>query len=327
MQGEAQVDYRQTEVAPDVYRIDWSIGTKPMASYLLAGDGIILIDSGLPDTPEQVYLPALEAVGSQPEDVRLLIITHADADHIGGNHAVRARFPNVMIACHRRDVRWASDPDVLTTERYDGFTSYGLRYDKATFDTLTGWMGPAEPMDLLIQAGDQIRVAGDDWLEVHHVPGHTPGHLALHNPKRGYALIGDAVFGRSQLDTAGKWLAAPPYDDVPAYRATIDHIRGLQADLLLTCHYPVMRDEKAGAFLDASVAWTNDAASFVAALLQESAGPVILAAAIEQADPVLGPYQNPRELQWALRAHFEELVSIGTAQHVEHDGVIAWAGT
>ncbi|HEV2106833.1 MAG TPA: MBL fold metallo-hydrolase [Thermomicrobiales bacterium] len=319
------MENRLAEIAPDVYRIDWSIGTKPMASYLLAGDGVILIDSGLPDTPEQVYLPALKAIGCRPEDVRLLIITHADADHIGGNHAARGLFPHIMIACHRRDARWASDPDILTAERYDGFKPYGLRYDQGTFDTLTSWMGPAEPMDLLIQAGDRIRVAGDDWLEVHHVPGHTPGHLCLHNPVRGYALIGDAVFGRSQLDTAGNWLAPPPYDDVPAYRATIDHLRGLQADLLLTCHYPVMRDNEIGTFLDESVEWTNDAATFASRLLQESAEPVTLAAAFEQADPVLGPYQNPRELQWALRAHFAELVSIGTARHIEHDGVMAWA--
>lgn len=317
------MENRLTEVAPDVYRIDWSTGTKPMASYLLAGDGVMLIDSGLPDTPQRVYLPALEAVGSEPEDVRLLIITHADADHIGGNHAAHALFPGVMIACHRRDARWASDPDILTAERYDGFTPYGLRYDEATFDTLTGWMGPAEPMDVLIQAGDQIRIAGDDWLEVHHVPGHTPGHLALHNPARGYALIGDAVFGRSQLDTGGNWLAPPPYDDVPAYRATIDHLRSLQVDLLLTCHYPIMRDAAVNQFLDDSVEWSNDAASFVTALLQEAVAPVTLAEAIEQANPVLGPYQNPRELQWALRAHFEELAGSGVAHHVQHDGVTA----
>ncbi len=311
-----------TEVAPDVYRLDWAIGTKPMASYLLTGDGVILIDSGLPDTPEQVYLPALEAVGRQSEDVRLLIITHADADHIGGNHAARALFPNLMIACHRHDARWASNPDLLTAERYDGFGPYGLRYDRATFETLTGWMGPAEPMDLLIQAGDQVRLAGDDWLEVHHVPGHTPGHIALHNPARGYALIGDAVFGQSQLDTAGNWLAAPPYDDVPAYRATIDHLRSLPADLLLTCHYPIVRDEAAGRFLDDSVEWINDAAAFTAALLHESAEPVTLATAIDRANPVLGPYQNPRELQWALRAHFEELVSAGAARRSrQRDGL------
>lgn len=313
-----------TEVAPRIHRLEFAIGAKPMAMYLLNGDRVTLVDTGLPDTPETVYLPALESLGRTPEDVSLVVITHADADHIGGNAAVRRLFPNALLACHPLDKRWASDPAVITEERYDGFLEFGLRYDPEVFALLGSWMGLAEPMDLLLGAGSRIRLAGDDWLEVHHVPGHTPGHILLHNPAHRYALIGDAIFGQTQLDTAGGKAAAPPYTDVNAYRATIEKIRGLQADLLLTCHYPVMRGQEVTRFINDSVAWSERAEQAVRDLLNRADESVTLGDAIDRLDPVLGPFAAPRELQWALLAHLDHAVQQGEAQRTTIDEIVAW---
>ena len=312
------------EVAPGVHRLEFAVGTKPIAMYLLAGDGLILVDSGLPSTPEEVYLPAIRELGRRPEEVRLLVITHADADHIGGNAAVRRLFPNALLACHARDQRWASDPAVITAERYDGFVPFGLRYDQAVFDTLGSWMGPPEPMDLLLQGGERLRLTGDEWLTVLHVPSHTPGHICLHNPTRRYALIGDAVFGRAQLDTAGGKAAAPPYADVAAYRGTIQTLAALDLDLLLTCHYPVMRGAEVAAFLVDSLAWCDQAEEVTRRLLREADGPLLLEEAIARADPLLGPFADPGELRWALLAHLDDLVARGEAARAARDGVVGW---
>jgi glyoxylase-like metal-dependent hydrolase (beta-lactamase superfamily II) len=312
-----------TEVAPSVYRLEFAIGDKPMAMYALNGDRVTLIDTGLPDTPEKVYLPVLSALGRSPEDVGLVVITHADADHIGGNAAVRRLFPRALLACHPLDQRWASDPAMITAERYDGFLEFGLRYEPETFDVLGSWMGPAEPMDLLLAAGARIRI-NDDWLEVHHVPGHTPGHLCLHNPTHRYALIGDTIFGQSQLDTRGGKAAAPPYTDVNAYRRTIETIRSLNVDLLLTCHYPVMRGVEVRQFIDDSLIWSERAEEAVREMLSSSTDPITLGDAIDQLDPILGPFAAPRELQWAVLAHLDYAVQQGEAKRTTIDEIVAW---
>jgi glyoxylase-like metal-dependent hydrolase (beta-lactamase superfamily II) len=313
-----------TEVAPGLYRIAFAIDTKPMAMYILAGDRLTLIDTGLPDTPEQVYLPAIAAIGRDPAEVGLVVITHADADHIGGNHAVRTHFPNALIACHAHDQRWVSDPAMIMAERYDGFRNYGLRYDQAVFDMLASWMGPPEPVDLLLRGGERIRRAGDDWLTVLHVPGHTPGHICLSNPQHRYAIIGDAIFGRSQLDTAGGWSAPPPYTSVESYRTTIQTIAALDLDLLLTCHYPPMRGAEIARFIDASEQFIDLSTEVTQRLLREASGSLTLAAAIELADPVLGPFGFARDLQFALLAHLNHEVSQGRARRVESGGIVAW---
>ncbi len=320
----ANVDLIIEEVAPGLHRVPFAIGTKPMAMYVVAGDRLTLIDTGLPDTPETVYLPAIEAIGRSPSDVGLVVITHADADHIGGNHAVRSLFPSALIACHHLDQRWVSDPAVITRERYDGFHEYGLRYDQDVFDMLASWMGPPEPVDLLLTGGERIRRSGGEWLTVHHVPGHTPGHIALHNPTHRYAIVGDALFGASQVDTAGNWSAPPPYTSVEAYRGTLDTIESLDVDLLLTCHYPIMRGDEIPRFIAESRQFVDRAEAFVRDALQDADAPLTLAAAIDAADPVLGPFGFARDLQFALLAHLDDQVAQGKARRVILNGITAW---
>lgn len=314
------------ELAPGVHRLEFVVGTKRIAMHLLVGDGLVLVDSGLSRTPQEVYLPALRDLGYRPEDVRLLIITHADADHIGGNAEARRLFPHIQIACHARDQRWASDPKIIFAERYDSFfADHGLRYDQAVFDMLFSWMGPAESMDLLLQGGERIRLVGDEWLTVYYVPGHTPGHICLHNPIHRYAVIGDAIFGRSQLDTAGGWSAPPPYTDVAAYHGTIQAIAALDVDLLLTCHYPVMRGEEIRDFVDASRQFVDLAEEVTRRLLRESDGPLTLRETIAKANPMLGPFAFPDDLQFALLAHLDDAVAMRNADRSRgEDGVVTW---
>jgi len=313
-----------TEVAPGAHRLEFAIGGKPMAMHLLNGDSVTLIDTGISETPERIYLPALSTLGRSPDDVELAVITHADADHIGGDAEVRRLFPRARIACHPLDRRWASDPAVITEERYDGFLEYGLRYDPDVFVLLGSWMGSAEPVDGVLEEGTRIPVTGGDVLTVHHAPGHTPGHILLHNSTHRYALIGDAIFGQSQLDTNGGKAAAPPYTDVKAYRSTIEKIRGLDVDLLLPCHYPVMHGKEVRRFIDGSLEWSERAESAVRDLLGNASDPVTLGDAIDRLDPVLGPFAAPRELQWALLAHLDHAVASGEAQRTTIDEIVAW---
>lgn len=315
------------EIAPGVHRISFAIDTKPMAIYIIEGDTLTLIDTGIASTPAEVYLPAIMDIGHKVEDVGLILITHADADHIGGNHAARKLFPNASFACHSNDQRWASDPAVIMEERYDGFASFGLRYDQAVFDVLASWMGPAEPMDMLLRGGERIRRTGDEWLTVLHVPGHTPGHICLFSPDHRYAIIGDAIFGRSQIDTAGNWSAPPPYTSVDSYRTTIQTIAALNLDLLLTCHYPVMRGQEIRQFVDASSQFIDVATEVTRQILRDSSGPVTLGEAIAGANPLLGPFAFADDLQFALLAHLDHEVQHGRAMRQTTDQTIAWMAT
>ena len=313
------------EVAPGVHRLAFAVGAKPMAMHLLAGDRLLLVDTGLPDTPEEVYLPAIAAIGRRPEEVALVLITHADADHIGGNAAVRQLFPDALLACHARDARLASDPGLLVAERYDAlWDAHRIRYDQGVLDLLGSWLGPAAAMDFLLAGGEKFRFRGDAWLSLLELPGHTVGHVGLHHPDERWAIVADAVFGRVQRNADGSPGAPPPYLDIAAYRGTIATLRGLDLDLLLTCHYPVMRGVEIATFLDASEAFVDDAERVTEALLREAGGPLTLAEAIDRAAPRLGPFGFADDLKYAMLSHLELAEARGRAERTVAGGLVAW---
>lgn len=51
-------------------------------------------------------------------------------------------------------------------------------------------------IDRLLVPGEKIKI-GDGELEVIHVPGHSPGSVALYDPKGGFVITGDALFSGS----------------------------------------------------------------------------------------------------------------------------------
>src|SRR3954471_2349653 len=70
---------RPEQIAPGVYRL----GTRLVNYYLIEDGGrYTVVDAGLPAYFGQVPR-ALEALGAQLTDVEAVVLTHADADHIG----------------------------------------------------------------------------------------------------------------------------------------------------------------------------------------------------------------------------------------------------
>ncbi|MEM7074086.1 MAG: MBL fold metallo-hydrolase [Pseudomonadota bacterium] len=145
----------------------------PVTAFLLQSeDQTILIDSGLGDVdilgPGLGRVPAaLDALGVDPADVTLIIVTHAHPDHIGGmirNGA--ATFPEAEV--------------VITNEEYAFWGDAGMMA-----------RAPAEAQGLFQLAqsvyaayGDRLRpvasgteVAPGITMELS--PGHTPGHALV----------------------------------------------------------------------------------------------------------------------------------------------------
>jgi hydroxyacylglutathione hydrolase len=120
--------------------------------------------------------------------VKMIVITHAHIDHIGGAEKLRA---------------------------HTGAPVYMHEADKALSDRLdmqAAWLGmetPEDPgIDQPAREGDIIR-AGSVEAHVLHTPGHTPGSISLYLPLESKLIAGDTLFqgsiGRTDLpggDTA-----------------------------------------------------------------------------------------------------------------------------
>lgn len=310
------------ELAPGVHRVETVEDDKLHGYHVLDGaGGPVIVDPGYAHAPTEVYEPFLESRGQSLADVGLAVVTHADADHFGGNHRLRERSPTVTIAGHAADVPLMESVDRILDERYAMFADHGITYPDAVTDWLTEMMGPDAAVDLALRGGETVRV-GDRRLRLLHTPGHTAGHLMLHDPAHDLVIGADGFFGRGLFDVDGNYLQPPPYYRYPEYENTIRLVEALDPDALSFTHYEVLQDGEIQEFVAASL----DFASEMEALALELAadGPVTLEAAIDETVDRRGDFGLNLDLAFPLTAHFGDLVERGDLVRTESDGFPAW---
>jgi glyoxylase-like metal-dependent hydrolase (beta-lactamase superfamily II) len=293
------------EVAPGIHRIESDIGPRFVAQYLLAGDGpTVLVDTGLAGTPDEALLPALDQVGAEPD---LIVISHADLDHCGGNKRMRERYPHALFACHELDRRWIESNAAMLAENYRWHEPYGLDGpdDSGRREMLT-LLGGDSPIDLGLRRGETIRLGSGRRLEVLHLPGHSPGHIGLWDPQRRVAIIVDAVLSDGIYDRAGTKLIPPRYYDAAAYRETIRRVRALEPELMLTAHYEPMSRRAAIEFCDRSLKHVDAVEAIVRA--GHAAGEVRLRELTDRVNAELGPFPEfATEIAAGVRSHLASL--------------------
>src|SRR5215831_12673009 len=188
------------ELLPGLYQIDSTLGSNRLCLYLLRGERTLLIDSGVRLWPEEVIYPALAAAGL-PDRIDLLLITHADADHHGGNAAICARSPQTITLCHELDRAKIESKARHLRERYEAVVAADdVRYPPDLMAWLTDMIGADTPINIGLRGGEVITISDGCTYSVIHTPGHTPGHLSLWDVERRVLIIQDAVLWRGVPD-------------------------------------------------------------------------------------------------------------------------------
>jgi glyoxylase-like metal-dependent hydrolase (beta-lactamase superfamily II) len=311
-----------TEVAPGIHRIESILGPRPFSQYLLRGERTLLVDTGVKETPGDVILPFLNDAGVDPAELDLVLLSHADVDHFGGDEAMREAAPRAAFCAHVADVPWLSDRERILRERYGWYTKHGIGYPPETAAWLRDAMGADVPIDLGLAGGETIRLGAELTVQVLHLPGHTPGHLGLWEPRSRTAIIQDAVMAKGLLDMEGRVIHPSPYFDAAGYEGSARLLMSLEPERLLTAHYPIVSGTDVDRFLDDTVEFIREAREAVGELLLEERE-VTLARALELADERLGPFTSmPNELAGPVRVHLRELVAAGRA--VESSDGLAW---
>lgn len=140
-------------------------------TYLAWRDGsssALVIDPGL--DPEAI-LTFLSEQGLTPAAI---LCTHGHADHIAGNGAVKAAYPDVPLLIGRGDAAMLSDPDLNLSGPF-------------------GFPLTSPPADRLLDDGDVVEYGGIS-IEVRDLPGHSPGHVVfLVRDGDGIAFGGDTL--------------------------------------------------------------------------------------------------------------------------------------
>lgn len=214
---------------------------RSLFQYLFVGARVVLVDSGVAETPEKSIFPYMEQLGLRPDRLSLLITSHPDLDHQGGNSTIRQNSPATLLACGEADRSMVEDPKRLYSDRYNFLQEqHGVGFG----NEIRAEAGAFCRVDIGFKGGEQIAIDNSWHLEVLHVPGHSNGHLALYDLAHKSAYVSDAIHGHGCPRADGEMGIPVTYFYIDLYLSTLTHLEGLHLEHLHTGHWPSMQGEE-----------------------------------------------------------------------------------
>lgn len=216
------------KLAPGLHRV----GNDIVAVYLVdAPEGVTVIDAGLAGQWKE-FVAELEEMGRSLDDVRGVVLTHGDTDHIGFAERLR-RDHGVPVYVHEADAARARGESSskpawghVKLGAVTRFLWYAVRKNGLKTTPLTEVV-PVRDGDVLDLPGAP-RIIG--------LPGHSPGSIAIHVPAVDAVFVGDALTTRHVLTGADGPQPAPFTDDPAGAVASLERLRGLGVTWVLPGH-------------------------------------------------------------------------------------------
>ncbi|BCG57904.1 MBL fold metallo-hydrolase [Paenibacillus sp. URB8-2] len=191
-------------------------------------DGLTLIDTGMLGQFDALK-QTVEEAGAKISDIKRVLITHQDIDHIGNLPELVSRIPELEVLVHADDIPYLNGSLPLikfTPERIAQMSGEFKDLALHFLESLPGLGGFT-----VLQDGDVLPLGGG--VEVIHTPGHTPGHICLYFRKDKLLLAADelrVVDGK----LAGPSEMATP--DMPLALRSLRNLEGRQIDRVLCYH-------------------------------------------------------------------------------------------
>jgi metallo-beta-lactamase class B len=196
------------------------VGSKDLASYLVTtSQGLILINSSL-TTSVPLIRKSVEKLGFHFNDVKILLISHAHADHDAGSAEIK-RVTGAKYMVMDADVE-AVESGGRTDFQYGG--SAENRY-------------PATKVDRVLHDGDEVKLGGV-VLVAHKTPGHTKGcttwTMKVREDNKSYNVV---IVGSPNVNPGYKLVGNAAYPTIAQdYELTFRTLKSLPCDVFLGAH-------------------------------------------------------------------------------------------
>ena len=144
-------------------------------SYIIKDQGIVMVD-GAPFKKASSFTGLLERHGIKPGEIKLIVLTHGDFDHVGGVRKIK-ELTGAKIAIHKNDSEHLEHGIFHWPE---GATPWG-KLSRFLFKPFMAYLGSFQPAkaDILLDDGGLTLKGYGIRGRVVHTPGHTPGSVSV----------------------------------------------------------------------------------------------------------------------------------------------------
>lgn len=211
------------------------IGDDLVAMHAIVTDaGITLVDAGLPGD-RRALRRALDAAGRSLTEIRGVVLTHGDIDHIGVAEWLRAEH-GIPIHVHEADAARARGEEkshaaggAWRLRAILQFLAAGLR---------RGALRPRHVSEVrTFRDGEVLDLPGAP--EIIGLPGHSPGSVAVRVPAVDAVFVGDAITTRNVLTGVAAVAIGPFSDDPGQTPGSLERLRSLPERRMIPGHGPI----------------------------------------------------------------------------------------
>ncbi|MER7457905.1 MBL fold metallo-hydrolase [Micromonospora sp. NPDC126480] len=216
------------ELTPGLHRI----GNDIVAVHLIiTPDGVTIIDAGLAGHYKELRAE-LRAAGRDLDDVRGIVLTHGDTDHLGFAERLRAE-NGVPVYVHEADAARARGAE--STKPAWGKVRLAPTIRFLAYAAGKGGLKTRHPTEVnVFRDGDVLPLPGAP--RIISLPGHSPGSVAVHVPAVRALFVGDALTTRHVLTGTTGPQPAPFTDDPTAAAEALTRVENIEADWVVPGH-------------------------------------------------------------------------------------------
>lgn len=211
------------------------IGSDHVNSYLVEDEtGVTVIDTGLPGQWDEL-VAELGTMGRSPQDVRGVILTHGDSDHLGFAERARAE-TGAVVYVHESDADLALGKTKKKNPPWGPF-KIGPMLGFLWYAARNGGLKVTPVAEIETVRGDEVLdLPGSP--RIIHIPGHSPGSIAIHVPSVDAVFVGDALTTRHVLTGMEGPQPAPFTLDPTGATASLEKLVSIDAHWVLPGHGP-----------------------------------------------------------------------------------------
>jgi glyoxylase-like metal-dependent hydrolase (beta-lactamase superfamily II) len=224
----------------------------PVNVYVIeeAGGGIMMFDAGLgrPDA-EAALADGFARIGRRFDEVTRIVLSHGHVDHYGAAVTAMERAGRTIpVFVHPADAAKVAASGPRWRDLLPSYGAHLLRLGVPadTLATMAQELGGGFKLarripDVSALAPGEVLHAKHLALEVHHMPGHTPGLCCLHDRRNGLFFSGDHLLEKvspNPLIELGPNGEDGVFRPLVSYLASLARLRALDVELVLPGHGP-----------------------------------------------------------------------------------------